>query len=108
MSDKAAWLTAVVTSALLVALAFGGSLDNEFLFWDDRPYIHDNPNVHAINADTLWWMLTDNVGPVTHYNWQPLTAFSHALDLQLWGFDASMHRLGNLALHWIKIGRAHV
>lgn len=86
-------------SALLVAAVFGGSLDADFLYWDDRLYLHDNPHLHALEPANLWWMLTDNRGPVTHYNWQPLTALSHALDIALWGFDASMHRLGNLLLH---------
>ncbi|MBT6276971.1 MAG: hypothetical protein HOI95_22910, partial [Chromatiales bacterium] len=101
MSEKTQWLAAAVIGLVLIAVGFGGSLDNEFLFWDDRSYLHNNPYLHSINATTLWWMLTDSVGPVAHYNWQPLTALSHAIDLQLWGFDAGMHRLGNLLLHFV-------
>jgi len=54
------------------------------MIWDDSTYIHDNPYLHSINSSTLWWMPTDSVGPNAHYNWQPLTALSHAIDLQLW------------------------
>ncbi|MEM7405152.1 MAG: tetratricopeptide repeat protein [Pseudomonadota bacterium] len=94
-------LTAIAAAlaALLVGAAFSPSLDNAFLFWDDRVYLHDNPRLQALTPDNLWWMLTDSRGPNAHYNWQPLTALSHALDLAWFGFDPRAHRAGNLVLH---------
>jgi len=101
-NEPKALVIAVVVSAALVAVAFGVSLDNEFLYWDDRHYLHDNPKLQALTPGNLWWMLTQSSIESGHYNWQPLTALSHALDLAFWGYDAGKHRLGNLVLHGIS------
>lgn len=78
-----------------VLLVFLPSVGNEFIDWDDLTFIVQNSNIKSISFESVEWMFTNFFGNI----WLPLTWFSHALDISLWGMNPSPHRLINILLH---------
>jgi len=70
--------------------------DHEFINYDDKLYVAENPQVQAgLTIESLRWAFTS-----THAsNWHPLTWISHMLDVQLFGLKAGWHHLTNLFFH---------
>ncbi|MDA8430640.1 MAG: tetratricopeptide repeat protein [Geobacteraceae bacterium] len=67
--------------------------------YDDEIYVTMNPNVsHGLNAHVFRWSFTTFAGG----NWTPLTWWSHALDVQLFGMNPAGHHATNLAFHIIN------
>ena len=72
----------------------------DFINYDDKDYVIDNPHVTAgLSWETVRWSLTAK----DQANWHPLTWLSHALDCQLFGLDAGYHHITNLALHILNV-----
>ena len=92
--NRPAWLLSLIL--LLTFWTYYPSLQHDFLWlWDDLGYIIKNPPIWQLNHDSLLWMLSSlHMG-----NWHPLTWLSHALDIQLFGFDARGHHLVNILWH---------
>ena len=88
-----------IAAALLLLLclgAFHGLADNDFINFDDRIYITENPVVAGgISAQGFIWAFTTTRAG----NWHPATWLSHMLDVQLFGLDPGRHHLMSLALH---------
>ena len=77
-------------------IAFGRSLGNDFVLFDDNIFITDNPVIQSgFNAESIKWAFT------TAYMsyWHPLTWLSLMLDWQLFGSNASGHHLVSLLWH---------
>ena len=69
---------------------------HEFIDYDDRVYITENPNVQkGLSLEGLKWAFETTHGA----NWHPVTWLSHMLDCQLFGLDPVPHHLVNLLLH---------
>ncbi|HET7293776.1 MAG TPA: tetratricopeptide repeat protein [Vicinamibacteria bacterium] len=89
-------------AALLVALAvtlvaFGGVASNEFLNWDDRAALVDNP---ALDGEgVLGWAFTTT--HMSHY--QPLSWLAWALARRWFGAGATVHHVLSLALHLVNV-----
>jgi len=83
---------AVAVVAFLVYLA---ALRNDFINWDDGPYVYENPHIRSLNAAFFKWAFFD----FYESNWHPLTWLSHALDYAVWGLDPLGHHLTNIVLH---------
>jgi tetratricopeptide (TPR) repeat protein len=68
----------------------------DFVGYDDRAYITDNPAVQdGWTAESVTWAFT-----TSHLaNWDPLTWLTHMLDWQLYGDAAGGHHRTNLWLH---------
>ena len=85
--------------AALVAITwavFGQTLGHEFLNFDDRVYVTENPNIRAgLNWQSIGWAFTH----VHSQNWHPLTTMSHMLDCQLFGLKPGAHHFVNVLLH---------
>jgi tetratricopeptide (TPR) repeat protein len=85
--------------ALLVAPAtfvlYSGSLNNDFIGWDDEHYIAENPYITPLSVPTIVKMF----GNFYFSSWTPLTLLSHAIDFSLWGLDPRGHHLTNLVIH---------
>lgn len=65
---------------------------------DDPKYVVDNPHIKdGLTLSTAVWALTHGYAA----NWHPLTWMSHAIDIQLFGFDPAGHHDENVALHAI-------
>ena len=87
-----------VSGLLVVAvgLVFGGTLHNQFNWYDEDGFVHQNPHVTpGVTLAGIRWALTD--GP--YGDWYPLTSLSHMLDCQFYGLDPWGHHLTNVLLH---------
>ena len=72
----------------------------EFVDYDDREYVAENPHVHAgLSRATVVWAFTARV--VSH--WHPLTMLSHALDWTLFGAWAGGHHATSVVLHALNV-----
>ena len=66
-----------------------------FIALDDVKYVTANPHIKTFDLSTVVWAFTH----VYSANWHPLTWVSHALDVQMFGFDAGRHHQENAILH---------
>src|SRR2546421_4857587 len=86
-------------SALLFALvlwAFGPTLHNDFIGFDDPDYVTANGHVQqGLSWENLGWAFSTSEAA----NWHPLTWLSHSLDCQLFGLQPWGHHLTSLLLH---------
>lgn len=72
---------------------------NQFLLWDDRAYIVENPHVRTGLSleNAIWAFRTANVS-----YWHPLAWLSHMLDCELYGLNPRGHHLNALLLHTLN------
>jgi hypothetical protein len=85
-----------VALSLLVFLAFSPVLDNDFINYDDPPYVTANPNVlGGLTAGNIRWAFS----AVHSHNWHPLTWISHMVDVQMYGLNPTGHHVTSLMLH---------
>ncbi len=85
----------LVLAAITFAV-FGQTLHHEFIDYDDKTYVYDNPMVaRGLTLKGLVWAFTH----VHSFNWHPLTWLSHMLDCQLYGLHPGGHHLTNVVLH---------
>jgi tetratricopeptide (TPR) repeat protein len=88
-------LAALALVALTVA-AYGTSLGNAFVNYDDDLYITDRPELRdGLSRQGLAWAFTSTQGA----NWFPLTRLSWMLDAELFGVEAGAFHATSLALH---------
>lgn len=85
---------AAIALAVLLLYAPAGTFD--FVTLDDGDFVTENPVVRAgLTPAGVRWSLT----AVHASNWQPVTWWSHMLDVSLFGLDAGAHHLVSVALH---------
>ena len=89
----------VVLNLLLagaVLAVYGQVRAHGFVEYDDPGYVRDNPFVgRGFTWDGVRWAFTTgHMG-----NWNPLTWFSHMLDVQLFGVNPGPHHLVSVAIH---------
>jgi tetratricopeptide (TPR) repeat protein len=88
-----------VVSVLLVALSaavFAQVREHEFVNYDDRIYVIDNPNLR--NAPS-WESVAHAFTRAYERNWIPLTWISLQIDYALYGLEPAGYLLTNAALH---------
>lgn len=74
------------------------SLGNDFVLWDDPAYITENKFIQSFSFENLQrFALELHMG-----NWHPLTWFSHAVDVAVFGLNPMGHHLTNLLLHGLN------
>jgi tetratricopeptide (TPR) repeat protein len=82
---------------LVTVAVFGWTCRNEFVNYDDGPYVVDNPHVQTgLTAENARWAF-QSVGYAATY--QPLTWLSFQLDAQIYGMAAWGFHLTNGLLH---------
>jgi Flp pilus assembly protein TadD len=81
--------------ALAGLVAFLPALAGDFLDWDDRHNLVDNPDYRGLGWTQLRWMFRTAV--LGHYI--PVTWISFGLDYVLWGMNPAGYHLTNLLLH---------
>ena len=84
--------------ALVTFLIYLTALRNDFINWDDGPYVYENPHIRSLNAAFFKWAFFD----FYESNWHPLTWVSHAVDYAIWGLNPLGHHLTNIILHTIN------
>jgi len=87
---------------VLVFAVFAQTIHFSFINYDDDIYVSNNPYVtQGLTRDSFKWAwaadLTHN-SPGVDY-WQPLSALSRMVDVELYGLNPSGHHLTNLLLH---------
>ena len=87
------------TVAVVTFLVYLTALRNDFINWDDGPYVYENPHIRSLNAVFLKWAFFG----FYESNWHPLTWLSHALDYALWGLNPLGHHLTSIVLHAINV-----
>ena len=84
-------LLAVVTIAIYAPVH-----EHPFANIDDPKYVTQNPHIaNGLTGASAFWAFTHGYAG----NYHPLTWVSHALDIQLFGFDPAPHHDENVALH---------
>jgi len=79
---------------------FAQSLDFEFLSFDDRKYVTENPWVlGGLTLDSIRGVFTTFYA----YNWHPLTWLSYMLEIELYGLDAVGFHATNVLLHALNV-----
>ncbi len=85
-----------VLLGLAVVLAYARIIFNDFIRYDDLPYIVDNPHVlQGLTLNTIRWAFSS----VVVANWHPVTMLSHLLDVTLFGVNPAGHHAVALLLH---------
>lgn len=96
-------LQSVLYSSLLVLMtlaAYSRVFFSDFIeAYDDEIYVTMNPAIaQGLNTHVIRWSFTTFTGG----NWTPLTWWSHALDIQLFGMNPAGHHSTNLTFHIIN------
>jgi tetratricopeptide (TPR) repeat protein len=85
----------LVLGAITFAV-FGQTLTDDFVNFDDKNYVYDNPVVsQGLTLKGIVWAFSSFYAS----NWHPLTWLSHMLDCQLYGLRPGGHHLTNVLLH---------
>jgi len=101
-ADVGRWNQRGGVPAVCLALAaitfavFGQTAGFNFVNYDDKSYVYDNPVVQrGLTLKGAVWAFT--FGEIGH--WHPLTWLTHMADCQVYGLWAGGHHLTNVALH---------
>lgn len=86
----------IAALAGVTALIYARMLGADFVNYDDGKYLYENPYLQfGLNLDTLRWAATTNY----FSNWHPLTWLSYALDVTLFGVNATGSHAVNVLFH---------
>ena len=89
-------LAICVALVAITFTVFGQTLGHDFVNFDDRVYVSENPQIQAgLTWRGILWAFTH----VHSHNWHPLTTMSHMLDCQLFGLKPGAHHFVNVLLH---------
>ncbi len=98
--ESEAWhlIAAIALVSAATLISFLGSLDNEFVNWDDGIYVTDNRLIQHLSWDSL--------AKIFSYprmkTYVPFSSVSLAIDYKIWGLDPFGYHLTNLLLHLIN------
>jgi protein O-mannosyl-transferase len=83
--------------ALVTAALYWPVLHHNFIsYYDDAPYITENPHVSAgLTGAGIAWAFRSGYAA----NWHPLTWLSHMLDCEWYGLNPAGHHFTSLLLH---------
>jgi len=87
-----------IPAALFVVtvIVFFGVVKNNFVGYDDDPYIVQNAYVpHGLTFAGVMWALTN----AHDYYWHPLTWLSHMTVVELFGMNPAWHHMVNVLIH---------
>ena len=92
------WLAPAIAAVLVIltVAVFAQVRAHDFIDFDDGLYVVDNPNVRGgLTQENIAWAFTTGRAA----NWHPLTWISHQADVSMFGMDAGLHHLTNVAWH---------
>jgi len=80
-------------------IVFSGTLQNDFINFDDNEYITENNNVRqGLTVESFRWAFSTSSAS----NWHPLTWLSHMADCELFGLNPAGHHFTNIFLHAVN------
>jgi protein O-mannosyl-transferase len=85
--------------ALAALTAYFNILSNDFVRYDDPPYITENTHVLA---GLTWDSIRYAFSSVVVANYHPVTMLSHMLDVTFFGINPAAHHAISLALHGLN------
>jgi tetratricopeptide (TPR) repeat protein len=89
-------IIACLCLALITGAVFGVALTYDFVNYDDKVYVTENPQVQAgLSIRGLFWAFTTTL----QHHWHPLTMLSHMLDCQLFGLNPAGHHFTSILFH---------
>ena len=91
------WIIAIILAGV-VFLVFSGTIEHQFVNYDDDIYVYENPRVQALSLENTTWFLTN----FYYYAYIPVTMLSHSIDYAFWRADARGHHLTNVLLHGLN------
>lgn len=90
-------MTAAAVS-LLTFIVYIGSLSGDFINYDDKAYLFENPVIRQLDLPSIISMFTSS-----HAGWwMPLTWLSFAIDYQIWGLNPVGFHLTNTLIHTVN------
>ena len=89
-------LAVLALLAVAVLAVFGGAVRHDWIVVDDSLYVYENPVVmRGLTPSGIIHFLGHDHGT----NWVPVTAFSHMLDVQMYGLRPAGHHATNVLVH---------
>ena len=85
----------VLLIVVVTAVAFLGSLDNNFVNWDDGVYVKNNRQIQ----DLSWASVQEIFSAPLSRAYTPFTLLSLSPDHAIWDLDPFGYHLTNLLLH---------
>ncbi len=100
-TGKPILLASSVAIIILIAVAYGGSLHNGFV-WDDETFIVNNKHVHDIARWKEYFTVPESIStaPLASSMYRPIQTFSYALDAFFWGENPAGYHGTSLLLHF--------
>ena len=93
---KPAVITVCLLLAIVTAALYWPMIGHDFVDYDDRQYIIENPHVSpGLTWSGVLWSFQCGYAA----NWHPLTWISHMVDCSLFGLNPAGHHLMNLLFH---------
>lgn len=94
-NSKKSLLLAGAAVSLLTFVVYIGSFSGNFINYDDKAYLFENPVIKQLDLPSIISMFTSS-----HAGWwMPLTWLSFAVDYQLWGLNPLGFHLTNTLIH---------
>jgi protein O-mannosyl-transferase len=95
LETKQAVFFSLIVIAAIIFIAFSGTLQNDFIGWDDNYYVLNSPFLLPLSPGLIKRIFTS----FYFASYSPLSLLSHTLDYNMWGMDPRGHHLTNIVLH---------
>ncbi len=87
--------------SILILMVYGQAGRFDFIRFDDPPYVTENAHVRSgLSWASFLWSFSFEDKARTY--WHPLAWLSHMLDVEMFGLNAGLHHLTNIALHLLN------
>jgi len=90
----------LVSVIVVTFLVFGGTLQHDFVNFDDGIYVYENLHIQTLSWENVRWLFSN----IYYTQYIPVTMFSHAVDYAIWNSDPRGHHLTNVILHSVNAG----
>lgn len=92
---KHAGIFIIIAVTLII---YSRSFFNDFVFWDDDSYLHNNPYIKSLSIDNLYRIFT-----MPYFaNYHPLTTLSYAVEYHFFGLNPQPYHIANVIIHLLS------
>jgi len=93
--NKNIWIILIL---ILTILIYFKVINNDFVFWDDDTYIHDNPYILSLDLNNLKKIFTEPY----FCNYHPFTTLTYAIEYYFFKLNPHPYHFLNFILHLIN------